>query len=321
MKKFLYWYLVIPFLALITGCEKDSIVEEPIVAPTIQVSMVPESGIIEKGESVKFSLIVSDNVKKITMNGEEIHLLNFQTPPITENTSYMFSVENQVGQKANCIKYISVKEQTYDPPVFLSLTAEPDTLPIGGGESVISWAFSGVVDTILLSNGEELPNSFWGRKILLTASTDVEVTLKGPGGQVSKSITITVTQPTPMEILLSSYSWRPWKRETSLNINGPYELSFFMESPCSLDDRWIFKNCPRKVEYSMGLNLCDPDFTGCVWDNWNIENENHLTMPDRYITKLDSDTLVWISVGLRMIDSLTAVQCFFRETMISEPLP
>jgi peptidoglycan-associated lipoprotein len=82
-----------------------------------------------------------------------------------------------------------------DRPVINSFTAEPSTIE-RGGSSTLSWSISNATD-MTINSGIGAVQSQGQRQVFPTGTTAYTLTARGPGGNDSRSVTVTVSTPPP----------------------------------------------------------------------------------------------------------------------------
>lgn len=266
MKKLsLFLFSMGVFLSLLfVGCEKapesdPSGNSNPDKKPTISVSVVPEDGIVDFGGSVTFSFIVSENTKKMTINGQDVSLpvKNFVVSNIVEGSTFVFIVENDAGRTVRT-KSISVRGQIFPLPV-ISVTANPDTLPIGGGIVTIIWTTQNA-DSVLI-DGIWFTEPNGSTQIERDITSDISALAKGKGGETTSNGFIYVLR---MDDFLASGTWTYYQGDFTDTL-GVFMENFFMWEnalPCQRDDTRTFTMNPN-------ISVLDPGVQ-CSGENIQI---------------------------------------------------
>jgi hypothetical protein len=192
----------------------------------------------------------------------------------------------------------------------LVLTANPDTLPIGGGWTTIKWTvkntekiiFNGT--SLILTEGS-MQTGFFNKDSTFTFIA------RGPGGETTASVTIVVAQPVPPTQNEAYYSAGPWiwvKLEFQDADGFPWRESDIWE--CMKDDIMTFYFPSKTWVYDNGENRCSYDEPRTYSGNWFITGTVINTGgPNEKIT-LNPDTLVWVYETIGNV----------RETFIRPPV-
>ncbi|MCC6621486.1 MAG: hypothetical protein IT385_09555 [Deltaproteobacteria bacterium] len=82
------------------------------------------------------------------------------------------------------------------PPVVTSFTATPADLPVGGGETTLTWTVTGLVDTLTIDHGVGDVTGLAMKTITLGATTKLTLTATNAGGQTEATVEVTVAPDT-----------------------------------------------------------------------------------------------------------------------------
>lgn len=297
MKKlvnFLFLSLSFSLMLIFSGCEKDlsgePTTENPNIKPAISVDMIPEDGIVDAGEDVTFLFAVSANTKEMTINGEDITLpiSTYVVPNVKTNTTFVFIVENDAGRTVRT-KNIVVRDQVFPLPT-ITLTANPDTLPIGGGITTLSWS-SENTDTVLISGTQHGPNG--SMEIEFDSTSEISALAKGKGGENTSSLSVYVLT---MDNLLASGT-RTYVKGEFYDTLGVLMYAFFEYEnsiPCLQDDTRTFTMNPNISILDFGVQ-CGENITTYP-ETWSL-NDSILTIGNSIveikIVILTEDVLVY----------------------------
>ena len=132
-------YLLVLIL-LLSGCEKlTNEKNDPIdqSIPTLEVNVSPET-VNQGGQAIL--VYKATGADELFLNGEI--LLNKRDTILLENLQInrdlIFLAKNKYGENI-LMKKITVIPNEPNTPSITTLVANPQTLPIGGGETVITW--------------------------------------------------------------------------------------------------------------------------------------------------------------------------------------
>ena len=279
------------FLSLISllGCEKD--VEKPDVPteptkPTILISLNPQT--VYYGDSCLVIYSASNNTKKVLFDGQVIpNSGSFVLRNLIKDTSIMFVLVNETGEFPE-IRNIVLK---YKVPT-ITLTANPDTLPIGGGTTIISWTTQNA-DSVLINGVWYEPNGSVETEHIVT-TCEFSALAKGKGGEISKTKTIMVLLPLTMEELLCDGPWYLVKLEFMTPPSTEWVEADIFE--CDLDNFLIFYSNYIAVHNS-GPIKCNENEPQTDSGPWSMnENGTMVTLGQLnfyFIEVLDETTLRW----------------------------
>lgn len=293
MKNLVFFFVAGLFLSLLfVGCDKD--IEEPVVPrPYIEASAVPAK--VPVGDSILVTLNWDiQNSSVAYLDGKPLEVFKGSKELyITKNTNFVFKAKNDNGDEAT--KIVSAKGPVFDMPT-IEITANPDTLPIGGGITTISWTSTNA-DSVQYNGAWYPPN---GSLNLGFVSSTISFTFEviGKGGIItSPQFEIYVLR---MDDLLCSggIEWILTQGDF-LDSTGVFQWTFFQwenSPPCEQDTKMTFTMNPNLYVYNTGVE-CDGDLPFVVNTTW-VLNYPIISFPDypnspvKTIVLLTKDILV-----------------------------
>jgi len=293
MKNISRFFIFILFLFAFVRCEKPGNSGEDAKVPSLTVNANPST--IESGSSTMIS-ITANNTDSVTSDLPGATNIagavnkSVTTPVLTATTTYLFKAYGKNGKVVAKNVTITVTQKPEKPT--LVLTANPDTLPVGGGIVMITWTYTNT-DKIIFNGVSLMLNGYMCTDILTKDST-FTFTARGPGGETTESITVVVAQqipPTQNEAYFCAGPWKWVKLEFQDATGLPWHEAEISE--CDKDDL-LTNYFPSKTwVYDDGINDCGSTGSGTwffVSDSLiNGGDPNHL----REIKTLNQDTLVW----------------------------
>lgn len=296
MKKFLYECLFLSLTLLVSGCGKEEPIE-PIVSskPIIEVTISPET--VNQGGSSTLIYSIS-NATNITLNGELITKMvdTLVYNDLQAGKVFDFEAKN-VNGTTTLNKKITVVPLQPKLPSLTSLTADPQTLPVGGGITTISWTSKNSLSVeyggITYPPNGSLPIN------VVSDSTNLVFTAIGTDGQRrDSSILIRVKQeiivPIPIDHQYLAYAgWAMFKLERNHpTINPDLWEAEDISHPSLQDDRMYFTLNPKKMTIDYG-ELRYPGQTNFISD-WDLNGDTFSGFaPTRTKIVLDWTTLIW----------------------------
>ncbi|MEA5109763.1 hypothetical protein SDC9_19246 [bioreactor metagenome] len=261
MKKVIH-LLVILFLSLtfiLTGCEKDKNPEGVSEITVNAVPLNPEYGGFSKlswsfpDKYDRVTVTVGDSIISTKKSDYGVMLENLET-----NTIVSFS-----GFLANTavpdVKIVEINPKLPQAPI-VTLKANPASIP-RGFSTTINWTITGVVDSVK-SDLPGLVGIDGNITISPTENTTYFLTAYGKGGITTESLTISVTEPTPLQ-LLQMGKWKTVELYSTCEPIGRFREPIPLGAECEEDDFWHFRT-DNVLEYNMGNTLC-PGETHYAW--------------------------------------------------------
>jgi len=231
---------VVLFLLILIGCSKKSngggIITPPTAkSPVITLSVSKDT--INKGETVTVSWTVV-NADKITLNGANVSATGNQDFTLDATESFTIVATNKSFSKSKTLKVTVIQPM---PTIVLSLAR--DSIPFADVDT-IGIAVTNV--TSLTVNGVFIDHNLTKFTTdSLYVNKDYTFKATGPGGSVTKTITVKVGDFTTSDIGLLSHNNDKWlltKDETirasdypdgvwdNYNLVGTDELQFFYQT-------------------------------------------------------------------------------------------
>lgn len=190
-------------------CDAGVTVEAAVVLPpTCDIEAVPS--IISAGEGTTLTWDSSDNVVSAILHPTGSMSWSQSVPMdgswfiggITDSRSYSLTVQNSNGDEYTCDAPITVVEET-DPGTLPTCTLEaiPDTIPAGGGTTLVWTSSDNVVSAKLSPEGstsyfaDVTPNGSWWISGI-NDSRGYSVTVETAGGQ-TETCTVGITTVSP----------------------------------------------------------------------------------------------------------------------------
>jgi hypothetical protein len=162
----------------------EASVPRPVIA-----SFAADPPTIRKGQTSRLSWQVTpaDALVTIDQNVGRIQTGNAVTVQPSTTTQYKLVARNPGGSMN---KTVTVEVVEPEPPKITSFTAQPESIPYHGS-SVLSWSVSGEVNSVNLSGiGPVQPED--RRRVNPASTTTYTLTATGPGGPVTKDVTVQV---------------------------------------------------------------------------------------------------------------------------------
>lgn len=256
------------FLSLLfAGCEKD----KPEIAkqPTIDVSIV--SGEILVGDSILITLNWDiQNASVAYLDGKPLgSLKDSKEFYLSQRRVFFFRAKNDNGDEVT--KTVSAQGPVFEAPT-IEITANPNTLPIGGGTTAISWTTQNT-DSVKY-NGIWYPPT-GSLEIQLSATQNLYFEAIGKGGIITSN---------PLEIyvlkiedilspLLCSGTWTSWSIESLDTLGNLIDLIWSWENaiPCDQDDEITFTMNPNVFRFDAGVQ-CGVIIPSPITLTWTLED-------------------------------------------------
>jgi hypothetical protein len=314
---------ILPILALIllfgffNGCKKDTgdspdPVGNPKIIPTFSIQS--NNGTNET-VLVKLSW-TSENAIKGTLDGLSIQIPIGDTTFLMkkgETKNFTFVVENTNGKKVQEYLKVSVPTDPSVPTLSVSFTCEGETIDTLGVPPVEGWPIvAKVIFTggTLNFNGCDYANSPKEFNLTITETKTYDFKVTGPGGDITESVTIVVSQPVP-PTQDEAYLCGPWQKikvEFQDAVGFPWRESDIWE--CMKDDIMTFYFPSKTWVYDNGENRCSYDEPRTYSGNWFITGTVINTGGANEKITLNPDTLVWVYETIGNV----------RETFIRPPV-
>jgi hypothetical protein len=242
------------FLLIFVGCGKDPESDTPpaVQKPDLTYMVTEDSSGVIKIIKLDWNAI---RATSCTLNGDTVALSGSKTTDIVENTIFTFVV---VGEGGSIEKKVEVK--AYLP--IITLTATPDTLPIGGGTTTLSWTTQHA-DSVKYNGVWYAPNGSIETGFIATTS-NFTVTVKGKGGEDTSTLTIKVlTQEDIISECLDTELWTVTQMEFCDTLGVSYAIFWNIETDplCEGDNKLLFTRNPNKVVRDYGYD-CNGVYQG-----------------------------------------------------------
>ena len=272
------------FLLIFVGCGKDPESDNPpaVQKPDLTYTVTEDNSGEIKAIKLDWN---ATRATSCTLNGDTVALSGSKTTDIVENTLFTFVV---VGEGGSIEKKVEVK--AYLP--IITLTADPDTLPIGGGTTTISWT-SQNTDSVLIEGVWYGPNG--SIQIERDITSEISALAKGKGGENTSSLSVCVLT---MDNLLASGT-RTYVKGEFYDTLGVLMYAFFEYEnenslPCQKDDTRTFTMNPNISILDFGVQ-CGENITTYP-ETWSL-NDSILTIGNSIveikIVILTEDVLVY----------------------------
>jgi hypothetical protein len=287
--------IVLLCIIIYSGCKKDSPSEEITPPATLQISISASNDTVQKGNPVTFTWVSNAKSCIVHMNGIE------QTLPaangsksfiINQTTLFEFIFTSSDSKKTETKSFTIF---AYEIPLIptIVLTATPPNLPLGGGMVKITWVTTNA-EGVYYNDVRYDPNNGFVQ-LLMTASDTLEFTAKGPGGEKTDNVIVTVLQPTLQQQMITSNPLRESDSFKSyVGPDGPWiNMNIDYSTPCMLDNIMTFYLTGEYV-WDQGL-LCAGGTVGPVTFNWSFSGDSlFMEGTHVYLKSIDWDNVVWI---------------------------
>jgi hypothetical protein len=302
------------FLSIFIGCDKDK--SEPSQPkPAIQASVIEQ---LSAGDSILITLNwESKNATSCYLDDAPVALEGSKEVYISENTTFVFKAKNDENSYETT-KQVFAKGPVFELPT-IQFSADPDTLPFGGGVTTISWTTEHA-DSVKYNDIWYAPNG--SVEIAPEITTAYTFAVRGKAGEVNStySVRVMTLEETLSDFLCNYGSWTLIEIiEYEYTLEGPWVCFFdyYNTLPCAQDDRKYFTMNPNKLFYAIG-DTC-PGTAGNAGNghififNWELEGY-FLSTIEKNIMSLDENKLVWTypSTG-------TGMTTVIKETYIHIP--
>lgn len=260
MKKFIaYAFLFLSLAFLLPGCEKD---EKPIEVSEITAYANPTNPDYMGSSKLSWSfpdeyervsVYVGDSIISTKKSDYGVMLNNLETKTIVYFSGFMANTNEPE------IRTVEINPKLPQAPI-VTLKANPASIP-RGFSTTINWNVTGVIDSIQ----SDLPGLVGvNGNISISPNENItySLTAYGKGGVTTESLTITVTEPTPLQ-LLQMGKWKTVELYSTCEPIGRFREPIPMGEECEEDDFWYFRT-DNVVEYNKGNILCSGE-THHVW--------------------------------------------------------
>jgi hypothetical protein len=253
------------FLSILVGCGKDS---EPVVPPTVQKPDLTYTVTEDNSGEIKSITLDWNAIRatSCTLNGDTVALSGSKTTDIPENTIFTFVVAGEGGSIERAVEVKALLPT-------ISLTATPDTLPLGGGTTTLSWTTQHA-DSVKYNGVWYGPNGSMETGFIASTS-NIAVTAKGKGGEDTSTITIKVlTQEDITSECLNSGLWNLTQMEFCDTLGVSYAIFWNIENDPLCDagyNSFLFTRNPNKLLLDFGYD-CNGIYQGSSVTNWSIIN-------------------------------------------------
>lgn len=291
MKNLIFYCIGFLFVLLFSaGCQKED-PELIIPQPSIEASAVPSNkGPV--GDSILITLNwEAKNSTSCYLDDAPVALEGSKEVCISENTTFVFKAKNDKGIEVT--EPVFAQGPVYEVPI-IELSADPDSLPFGGGTTTLSW-ITQHADSVKYNGVWYAPNG--SIEIELETTSSFTFAVRGKGGEINSMLTVKVTT---LEEMLSAYlcyfgSFAQIEVVVyDYNLQGPSIVLFdyYNTLPCAQDDRGYFTMNPNIMVNDVG-EYCPEQvgnahiFTSNWWLNGYVLNDC------RTIISLNENELVW----------------------------
>lgn len=320
-------FLVLGVLVIffITGCGKEPspepVIPPPATLPTISINPEYDTQ-IERGGAITFTWIIKGDFKNstITINDSIISTkaVGEYSMKVTNITYFKVSCEASSGAAIKKAIKITVRDPVFLPPT-LFVSAYPTHVQINS-TVVVSFIATNTDSVVSDLPGVPVVYELYGsfESPLLTENVTYNFTAYGKGGNLSKSVTITIDPPPPPppNLLFENFlcNFGPWKKiklEFRFAPDGQWELEEIWE--CMQDDLMYYYLYPSKLAiYENGEIRCYEGEPSGSQGPWSLNDSTLNTGWDYNIAILNEDSLVWIYESPDIHGNMTWV----RETFI-----
>ncbi len=286
-------------LLCIPGCEKET-PPTPITPPVKELSLslraTPETLEPDGGVSIIEIIAVADSTVS-DLPGATLILGSFtkqvETPVLKKTTTFNF--RSYLKGKV-LYRYVSVYVTKLPQPT-ISLSSSVDTLPIGGGEVIITITSTQTDTVVSLFDGKILPPNCVDTHFIDTTTSFI-YEAHGPGGMKSKSITIFVKEPPPPLTTAELLCLAPWRR-SQLEFKYPGDENWYeaVIDECLLDDIITFYIDNTSLS-NFGEIKCNENMPNFAYGPWILDGDSLCLGDPRglwsEITHISTDTIVWV---------------------------
>lgn len=288
MKKFVWTLLLI---GAFTACKKETTETETII-PILNVDVI----VIDSTATMKtFTLKWETNCRYCLCNSDTLDkkgVIPFIKVKKDSTKIFNFCAFNKESEKLEKKIVVVFNPLPIVPPPLplptINVSANPDTLPIGGGITTITWTTQDA-DSVGFAGNWYDPNSSVETGFI-PASSSLSFIAKGKGGETTTIVSITVALPTPpptMEELLCAETRTLFYKEYAYTIYGPRILifSYTPNIPPTDIETWKF-SLPDSLTVTYGSQQ--------TFHNWFLNDSIIQGFGDRFIKTLTPDTLRWL---------------------------
>ena len=166
-------------------------------APSISFSISSSSIIFPGSSTISWSTFNATSVF-ITNIGANLATSGSRTVSPSATTTYTIIASGEGGT----VTRSATVTVTYQPPS-VSFSITPTSI-CRGSTATLSWNVTGAVTSVSINRGIGTVSNSGSRTVGPTSSTTYTITATGPGGTTTRSVTLTVNQPTTTSITADS---------------------------------------------------------------------------------------------------------------------
>jgi hypothetical protein len=288
MKNLLYLLFLIP-LIIIAGCKKDDDESPDYVEPSITFEATPSNPKIGEntqlvwevtGLFVEKVFVYLDGVLISTKLSDMLIL-----GPV--NKEMVIDLFVMAGKDEPIQRTVTISPKSKPT---LTVNADPLSLPIGGGTTTLSWSAVNA-DTVMYNDTPYGPTG--SLDVNLVEDSTFTFLAKGPGGQKSASISVTVEPAPPIPTALDTLVSGKWYLSAEYQSCPEKNIwrRYYPIGSCLRDDFRLFKY-DNYVNISNGEVLCEGEnhylfnweysfFRGHY--SWFWRTKNHKKTNDRLV--------------------------------------
>jgi hypothetical protein len=325
MKRLFFFFTTILLVSLFTGCKED-----PPVVPDVPDTPEPEltytvTEVTLTGEIKVITLSwETKNATSCVLNTNSVELSGSRDFQILEDTWFYFVATGDGGKvtKSFEVKASGVVVTPPTPAPTITITANPDTLPIGGGTTILTWSATNTSSVVF--NGVSYDSIGSVETGFITSTSNFSFTANGEGGVKTSVVTVTVLEelppPTTEELLCNFGLFSKVLVVYSYTTGEPSWIllyDFDQQPPCNQDITMEFSMNPNKMIYSFGEYCPGEEGNTQIFEfDWWLEGMTIKGGGDRDIITLNQDSLVWIYESIEIQGENTTVPIFVKATYV-----
>jgi len=271
LKNFILFGLSFSLMIFISGCEKDKPVEPVAPQPFIEAFATPSKGpagdsiLITLNWDIKYAIAgyLDGILLEVFKDSKELY--------IDKNTTFVFKARNEDGIEVT--ELVFAKGPVFEAPT-IELSADPDTLPVGGGITTISWTTQRV-DSVKYNGVWYAPNGSIETGFIASTS-DFTVIVKGKEGEDTFTLTVKVlTQEDIISECLNSGLWSLTQKEFCDTLGVSYAIYWTIENNPLCEAGYtslLFTRNPNKyfVDYGYDCNGVYQGTSAYLNVNWSV---------------------------------------------------
>jgi len=324
MKKIIFSLLSVG-LFLFVGCGKDP--SEPVDPPNVEKPDLTYNVTEDLTAEIKVITLSWESVraKSCKLNGDSVALIGSKVFEIPEDVTFTFVVIGDGGTTEKKVDIKAITAPTIPLPKIVYFTTSEDTLPEGGGGAWLSWKVLNAFKDSVSINGiyqTDTIGSYYTGFLSNTGNYVFNLTVIGPGGSKTASITILVSTQFTVEELLCFSTRTHFKDEFCDTTGVPYSVPWSFENainPCEKDDELTFTTNPNNL-FNNFNTLCEGVTLYSNTCGWSL-NESVISMQGYSdvwkIVNLSPDTLIYTYPSFRINpDGITVTPILVRCTYV-----